>query len=153
MPKELLTISAFAKDQGISYQRVFQLAKKGIIPINKKNLIDAAAARKILTDRRKLDDNLPMSHTLSEARTKTESIRAEMLELEYRKKKGELIERDKVINMAIGIISITKTRLLAIPTKTAPLIVGIDSIKKIKTIIEKEIRFVLDELSRLKEIK
>jgi hypothetical protein len=55
--------------------------------------------------------------------------------------------------MATGIISITKTRLLAIPTKTAPLIVGIDSIKKIKTIIEKEIRFVLDELSRLKEIK
>lgn len=153
MIKKLIGISEFAKEMGISYHRIYQLAKKGIIPINKKNLIDAETARKIINDRRKLDDNLPMSSTLADARIKSETMRAEMLELEYRQKKGELIEREKVIMMATGIIAIVKTRLLAIPTKTAPLIVGSDSIKKIKTILEKEIRFVLTELSRLKEIK
>jgi len=152
MQKKLLTISAFAKKLGISYQRVFQLAKKGVIPINKKNLIDATAARKILNDRRKLDDNLPMSKTLADARIKVEAIRAEMLELEFKKKRSELIEREKVIEICTGIIMISKTKLLSIPTKVAPLVIGIESIKKIKSIIDKEIRNVLTELSRMDKI-
>jgi phage terminase Nu1 subunit (DNA packaging protein) len=153
MPKELLTINAFARMMGVSHQRISQLVKKGVIPINAKGKIDGEAARKIMDDRRKLDDALPMSKTLSDARIRVESIRAEMLELEFRQKRGELIEREKVMHMVTGIIAIAKTKLLSIPTKVAPLIVGSDSIKKIKAVIEKEIRFVLTELSRMKEIK
>jgi len=152
MPKKLLPITAFAKEIGVSQQRISQLVKKGVIPINKNKLIDVDQAKAILSDRKKIDDNIPWSKTLADARIKTESIRAEMLELDYRKKRGELIEREKVMHMVTGIISISKTKLLSIPTKVAPLIVGSDSIKKIKNIIEKEIRFALEELARMKEV-
>lgn len=153
MPKKLLTITAFAKEMGVSRPRIAKLVKEGILPINRNKLIDAEEAAKIMTDRRKLDDALPMSKTLSDARIRVESLRAGMIELEFRQKKGELIEREKVMHMITGIIAIAKTKLLSIPTKVAPLIVGSDSIKKIKSIIEKEIRFALEELARMKEIK
>jgi len=152
MRKKLITISALAKERGISRQRIFQFVKKGIIPINKKKLIDADQARKILDDRKQLDHDLPMSKTLADARIKSESMRAEMLELEFKKKRGELIEREKVIEICTGIIMISKTKLLSIPTKVAPLVIGIESIKKIKSIIDKEIRIVLTELSRMDKI-
>ena len=60
------------------------------------------------------------------------------------------IEKDEMIKFCTDIISVTRTRLLGIGAKIAPDIVGLENIKKIKAIIDREINEALGELSKMK---
>ena len=138
----------FAKELGLPRQRVSQLIKLKILPTNKKGLIDFEKGKKIIEEGRDVDRNIK-TESFADARTRRENWMARLVELEYKERASELIEKEKVIQITTAIIMISKTKLLSIPTKVAPLIIGIDSIKKVKSIIEKEIRNTLTELSRL----
>jgi len=147
---KLVSKSDFAREMNISPQRVHSLIKKGMIYVRKDGKINLDKAKKILEDNRSL---LPQKDTkYIDARAQHEIIKLKIAELELKQKKGELIEKEKVIKYCQDIISISKSKILSIPVKVAPLIVGMTSIKKIKIILEKEIHQALNELARLKNV-
>lgn len=148
---KLITKSEFAREMNISPQRVHSLIKRGIIQVRKDGKINFDRAKKILEDNRATSPKMK-NISYSDARARHEMLKIEMAQIELRQRKRDLIERGEVIKICSDIITISKTRLLAIPTKLAPQIVGVDSIRKIKSILEKEIRQALDELSRTKYI-
>ena len=79
-------------------------------------------------------------------------LKNQMLELEYEKMKSGLIEVSEAREIANKIYDLSMIRLLRIASDVAPKIVGIDSIRKIKSILDEEIRLVLTELSRMKNV-
>ena len=57
-----------------------------------------------------------------------------------------------MIRINTALATIIKTRLLAIPVKLTPQLVGLDSRRKIKALLQKEIHLALEELSRTKNV-
>jgi len=148
---KLLSASQFAKELGISRQRLYKLIKKGIITRRKDGKIDLEKERKTLED----NSDAPLSpdgETIkgyTYYRTLSEKYKSELAELEVRKARGELVEVERVVEDWQKNIYVFKTRILAIPSKIAPLITGEKSVKKIHSLLSNEIRTTLNELSKI----
>jgi hypothetical protein len=151
---QLVSVSQFAKELGISRQRVYKLIEKGIITRRKDGKIDLEKERKVWEDKR--DTLLKPVREITKGytyyRTLSEKYKSELAELEVRKARGELIEIQKVIEDGQKILMVFKTRMLAIPSKISPLLAGEKSAKKVHSIISNEINLTLNELSQLKEV-
>ena len=87
-----------------------------------------------------------------EAQANREEFAARSAELDLREREGELVEIAAVDEAAAATIRITTTKLLAIGTKVAPLIVGEKNMGKIKKVIDDQIYETLNELKKLKDI-
>jgi len=83
---------------------------------------------------------------LEEARQRFESARAEMAELELEKAKGNLIHRDVYMEAVVSIHQRIRAQVLALPSKVAPLMVGLGSIQEAAVLLERAARDVLAEL-------
>ena len=90
--KKLIRQSEFAKQVGISRQRVSWLVKKGTIPVTKDGLIDSVKAKNILEDNKKVSINIRnyKYRTYTDARAANESFKAKMAELEYKENEKQL---------------------------------------------------------------
>ena len=142
-----------AKILGISPQRVYALKKQGRFKSTKRGFHVPSCQRIISESRETNGKHLPVDKkfaSLTDARTAHETQKAKLAELEYRKRAGELIERDEMIKFITEIIGITRARFLGVGSKVAPEIVGMTNIKKIKAIIDREIYDGLNELSKMK---
>ena len=147
--KKLIRQSEFAREMGISRQRVNTLIKRGIIQVRKDGKINFESSKKILEDNRATSPKMK-NISYSDARAQYEILRIEKEKIELRKIKHEIIDIDKAIEINTKIIGIVKNRLLAISSKIVPIIVGETSMKKIKSIIDNEIIQALNELGRMK---
>ena len=147
--KKLIRQSEFAREMGISRQRVNTLIKRGIIQVRKDGKINFESAKKILEDNRATSPKMK-NISYSDARAQYEILRIEKEKIELRKIKHEIIDIDKAIEINAKIIGIVKNRLLALSSKIVPIIVGETSMKKIKSIIDNEIIQALNELGRMK---
>jgi len=85
----------------------------------------------------------------AEAKKRLNMARAEIAELELARIRGQFVEIDTVCSVLDKIIAACRARLLAIPTKTAPVVVAAETIGEANDIIENEIHEALNELSRL----
>lgn len=138
---------------GVSEQRISALKKQGRIKKTKRGFHVPTCQRIILESRETNGKHLPVEtkyKSLTDARTAHETQKAKLAELEFRKRSGELVEKDEMIKFCSEIISVTRTRFLGIGAKVAPEIIGLENIKKIKAIIDAEIHDALNELAKLK---
>lgn len=85
---------------------------------------------------------------LNEMERRKLKAEVERLELKLEQEKGRLLDYREVESAGIDCFTATKTRLLAIPSKLAPQVVGLDPANA-QLIIEKQIIEALEELSEL----
>lgn len=76
-----------------------------------------------------------------------EQIKKKISIIKLRKLRGELHEAQDVEEFLTNMLIHFKDRLLSVPPKVAPLILGEDDVNVVLTILEKEIYEALDELS------
>ena len=84
---------------------------------------------------------------LAKARAKRETYRAQMAEVEYRQKIGELLEAETVARIWTEQVAIAKGRLLALPARLAPAVLGLGDLRAIEGVIREAIHEALTELS------
>jgi len=153
--KEKVWVTGYqlAKIIGVSPQRISVLKKQGRINETKRGFHVPTCKRIILEARETNGKHLPVDtkfKSLTDARTAHETQKAKLAELEFRKRSGELVEKEEMIKFCTEIITVSKTRLLGIGSKVAPDVAGLESIKKIKAIIDAEVYDALNELAKMK---
>ena len=84
-----------------------------------------------------------------DARKRLDAARADLAELDLAERKGELIPAQEVADEIMVMVSNMKARLVAIPSKTAPLI-SPEAPARTEKIIREQIYEALEELSRVK---
>lgn len=84
---------------------------------------------------------------LAKARAKRETYRAQMAEVEYRTRIGELLEASVVAETWAAQVAIAKGRLLALPARIAPSVIGLGDLRAIEGVIREAIHEALTELS------
>lgn len=86
---------------------------------------------------------------LSQVNVFKEFYKGKVYELDYMKRMGELISVDEVRKENDQILVAFRARAMAIPTKIAPLMIGIETIAEAKSILDDAMYELLMELSRL----
>lgn len=90
------------------------------------------------------------SGTPSDAFKRKAEAEAELKEMELAKARGDLLHRDMVSQVFTSGILSCRSRLLSIPTKTAPLLISCKTIQQIQQVLQKVIDDALTELADVK---
>lgn len=160
MADEFVSQAEFARQVGVTAQRINKLVKDGRIPVNADKKIPIKAGFKAFDKIQKNakafkeiysktilpeDDNAPMSGSTSKAMNVTEAFnkarlaektyQAKLKEIEYKLKTGELVESQKVRADAQATASALRDRLMSTPVRIAGLCEG-RTAREIEEIIE-----------------
>lgn len=87
------------------------------------------------------------TYDLEAERARLAKEQADKTAMENEEKRGRLVDAEKVAAWWVQIVTNAKTKLLAIPTKAAPLVLGCKSLAQAKDVLEKLIHESLTELS------
>jgi hypothetical protein len=129
-----------AEALGLSVRRVNQLQKDGVIPdpvVTDAKVVIKSYVSFIKTANKDL---------LTE-RTRLTKINADRKQLQLEKERGELIETKKAMWLWGGVCQAIHSKILYMPSKLAPLILGAKTIPEIKSIVEKFTREILTEIA------
>jgi len=150
MSEELINTKRLAEILGMTERRVQQLAAENVfkkIGRGKFQLIDSVQnylSYQLDLERKKFNKN---DMAINEARRRREQAEAFLKEMEVGTRRGELLEKEDVMKSWQKILSIVKTRLLALPSKLSPQLVGLDTVNEIKSKLDEEIDRALNELT------
>ena len=139
--QRLLTQQQYATHLGVSRQRVNQLVKAGKIP-SVHGRINPVAADAALTPK----DAGTGSNSLAEAERRKMWALVGLRELELRQAEGKMVTVEEAGRAASTFASNIRSKLLALPSKMAVRLVGLDQ-ARIKAALDREIYDVLTELS------
>jgi phage terminase Nu1 subunit (DNA packaging protein) len=89
----------------------------------------------------------PGDPMLVEAKARTEKLRADLLEIEIREKRGELVDADQVRRVQFNLARSTRNALLALPARLAPLLAPIGDASEVERHLEAEIRKICQQLA------
>lgn len=132
---------------GVSSRRYRQLAADNIVPPITKGEIDILKACKAMLEYyRKLIAGTG-SLSLTDERIRLTKINADQKQLNYDKDRGKLIHVDIAMFLWGQVLMRVRQKILAVPVKLPPLIIGEDSITIMKEVIENFMHEVLTELS------
>jgi phage terminase Nu1 subunit (DNA packaging protein) len=84
---------------------------------------------------------------IDEARRRKLAAEAAMVELDLAKRKGEVIEIEAVAGVVGDDYANVRAKLLSLPTKLAPQLIGIDDVATCKALIERGVSEALEELT------
>lgn len=84
---------------------------------------------------------------LTRERARLAKEQADRTAMENAERRGKLIDSEKAAEWWASVITNARMRLLAIPTKVAPLVIGSKSLPEVRDVIEKAIHDALTELS------
>lgn len=155
---ELVTTKKLAAILGITPRRIQQLSgppdnvfrkiSRGKFDLS--DSIQKYISYQIELERRKYKKN---DMDINEARRRKEIAEAELKEIELERQKGDLLPKNEVILTWQKILSVLRSRLLAMPAKLAPILMGLSTISEIKNELNIEIRNMLEELSNAKNFE
>ncbi len=80
-------------------------------------------------------------------RARHEQYKADLAQLDLKKKSGELIPVDDVVSDWGKMITACKTKMLALPSKVSPMLQTCDDVREMEQVIKSGILEALDELS------
>ena len=149
--QKIVTTRELAEFLDVSARRIQQYVKDGIIrnagrgKFNLKEAVQDFYSYQFELERAKLKRK---DASLDEAYRRKMLAEAELKEMEVEQKKGELIEKQEVIESWQKILNILKTRLLALPTQIAQEVAGLRRVNEIKKRIEKNVMDALNEISQ-----
>lgn len=84
---------------------------------------------------------------LAKAKADHEEQKAIMAEMERRTREGELLERDAVTARWVDITARVKAKLLSVPGKVAPQLIGVKSLDEADSIVKTAIHEALRDLA------
>lgn len=149
MANDIKLEEACKKVFGITSRRYRQLANEGAVPPVVKGKIDILLACKHMLQYYRALAQGQGSMSLLDERVKISKIDRERKELELRRMRGELIEADRAMHLWGKVIHAIRQKLLAIPVKLSPMVLGVKSLPKIRNRIDEFVREVLVELGTL----
>jgi hypothetical protein len=85
---------------------------------------------------------------LGDARVRSVSADAALKELELAEKRREMIRLPDVERRWLDIAAVIKARILALPSRITPKILGMSDRTRVETLIAEEVRAALTELSQ-----
>jgi hypothetical protein len=140
----LITQKEYAFHLGVSQQAVNKMVRTGKIP-STHGRIDSVAADAALAPA----DAQAGANSLAEALRRKEWALAGLREHELARKSGEVVDVAYVERCQTQVNSNIKQRLLGLPAKLTPRLVGVASPAKIKSILEREVHETLEELRNI----
>ena len=84
---------------------------------------------------------------LSKEKARHEKLKADLAELELKRRRGELLEVEEVKKDWIRMINSCKTKMLASPANVSPQLPGCDSVSEMERVLKKHIWQALEELA------
>lgn len=147
MIKQQISTKTLASIIGITDRRIRQLVDSNILPNNihgEHNLINSVKAY--------IDYLRSLSSTSSEPNLSLERaaktrVEKEIKELELRSMHGELIETETAMDAWSKCIQQARSKILSIPTKAAPLVVGTKNAGEAQDILQRVVNEALKELA------
>jgi hypothetical protein len=137
----LVSQRTYAKARGVSSTWISKLVREGRIPTTAGRIHPARADAALAADA-SAGDHV----TLSEAERRWRLAIARLKELELQLRTGKVCLIADVERMQVQVNGNIKQRLLALPAKLTPRLVGVANQAVIKTILEREIHETLLEL-------
>lgn len=144
MTRKLWSLSALAVEFDMDRRAVARRIN-GIAPageIKGKSAWHLADVAPMLTDAGALDDG----QTIEEARRRKMAAEARLAEMNVEKTAGRLLDRTDVDAAVTGAFARVRARLLAVPHKCAPLVVGLGA-PEASEVIRQAVYEALNELS------
>lgn len=133
---------------GVTRNTVKEYVKAGLFKPLRYGVYDAAVAvPAVCAYLRKSSAGVPTSAEADADRARIIAAKAEMAEMELARQKGELWRKDHVIYVFGGQMTLTRARLLAIPTRVAPQLLGCQTVAEIAAKVQNEVHDALNELS------
>lgn len=126
----------------LTTRRINQLAQEGILQRDYSGKFDLRKAIPAY-----IDYQLNESDELKLEKTAHEKIKREKSELELKLMKNELHRSEDVEAVMTDMILRCRSRLLNIPSKAAPLIIGYKDVMRIQNVLQKQIEEALNELA------
>jgi len=146
--KKKVNLQEACKLFGITDKWYRALAKEGHVPVPVKNQIQFVyATRDIVKYYRNLAQGQG-SMSLIDERTKLTHRQSEKLGLELQNMKGDLVHIESVEKVVEVAILGFKARLLSMPAKLAPVVIGLTA-PEVQEVISKAVIDVLEELSQI----
>ena len=151
----LLSIRAYAKHRGVSDAAVRRAIDDGRITTLPDGQIDPEIADK-QWDANTDDKYRPKGNAVAssesgvsyqKSRANKELFEALLKKLEYEERSGKLVEISKMEVDAFTAARVARDKLLAIPDRVAPTLVGITDIHELKEVLRKEIITSLQNLT------
>lgn len=127
----------------ITTRRVYQLVKAEIID----RLPDGKFDLKDVSEKYYEFKFGSGSRDLNQVKAEHEEVKKRISELKLAKMEGKLHEADDVELIMTNMLVTFRNRILSIPSKLAPQLIGMKNIGKISDLIERELRDALNELS------
>lgn len=172
MPKRKLGVRGYARHRDVSHTAVVKAINSGRITVDEYGKIDPdqadrewnentditkplnsvtgnpSRARKGKKEEKGSDKKPSLAaQQYTTSRAIREAYLARLAKLEFEEKSGKLIDAEKIAEWWTRIISAAKTRVLAVPTKAAPLVLGCKTLAQVKEILEQQLYDALAELS------
>jgi len=158
-----LSIRAYAKHRGVSEGAVRKAIKSGRITKNENGKIVPTIADKqwqqnsdpaqVQNKPQATFENteapaLNVGPSYQQSRAIREAYNARMAKIQFEKETGKLISADQVRIDAYNAGRVTRDRILNIPDRVIPMLVGKTNIKEMKEILKSELIKALEELSK-----
>jgi phage terminase Nu1 subunit (DNA packaging protein) len=146
-------IDVICKICDLTSARISQLCTAGIIPRQERGRYELvpvlSAYIKYLRERSVRSDSSGNPDDYSAQRTRLTKGRADLVEMEREQLSNQLIPAADVEQVLSNMVSTIRSRLLTIPTKTAPNVFAAESINECRDILKIEIHETLNELANV----
>ena len=147
-----LSIRAYAKHRGGYESAVRKAITSGRITLMPDGQIDPEVADREWENNTAVKKNDPISEnasgvTYQKSRANKELFEALLKKLEYEERSGKLVDISKMEVDAFTAARVARDKLLAIPDRVAPILVGITDIHELKEVLRKEIITSLQNLT------
>jgi phage terminase Nu1 subunit (DNA packaging protein) len=137
---------------GITDRRVRQLREEGIISEVARGKYDLIESTRRYCEylRQQVNasnDGKEVKLNYDTEKALHEKVKREKAELQFKVMKGELHRSEDVESVMTDMITRAKTKLLGIPPRVAPLVLGYKDISKVQTILQNHVEEALNELA------
>ena len=163
-----LSIAAYARHRGVSHVAVLKAIKSGRIEKEADGTIDAGKADAALSrntnkaqQRQRQTEATVAAHAAAEnhvgppivnsgpsyaqSRAVKEAYLARLAKLSYEEKSGSLIKIDAVKVSWFNILRVLRDRVLNLPDRLAPIVAAETDPKKIRDLLEEDLRLILND--------
>ena len=154
-----VSLSEYARQKGVSYQAIQALIRKGVVKKEADGKIDPEKSDRTIANNRSPSHSSKMKiegmsdgpepHGFMVEKIRLTKLQADKMDLELKKSRGELIEKNIFIKDIEKIIMAFRSRMLSRSVKIAPVLFGCESLVELKTELEKSDWECLNELSNI----
>lgn len=160
-PEQPVTLRAYAQHRGCALSTVYNAVKLGRITLSSPGQVLPSVAdaewaantqARLTGKRRGKPDTVAAGAakadlTLNQAKTREALAKAELAEIEVRKRRGDLVPLDQVRAELLPPLRKLRDRLLSVPSRLAPVLLAADSAEELAARLKAELRDALAEAS------